>query len=167
MMQARMRQAYVLAVVVVASVVVLGGTAFAQSGTPTNIGTWKMNVAKSKYNPGPAPKSGTIKYEATGAGVRVTVDSVAADGTATHSVSTSDFDGKDSPITNNNPNGADMIARTRINANTTQSVSKKGGKVTTTGTYVVSSDGKTMTVTTTGTNAQGQKVNHVVVYDKQ
>jgi hypothetical protein len=161
MMQARIRQAYLLAVVVVAMAVVIGGTAFAQ----TNLGTWKVNVEKSKYNPGPAPKSGTLTYEVAGAGVKVTVDGVAADGALTHYTFTGNYDGKDNPEVGN-PN-ADTIALTRVNATTTKSVSKKGGKVTTTLTSVVSSDGKTLTITTTGTNAQGQKVDSLLVLDKQ
>lgn len=160
-MQARIRQMYLVAVVVAASVVLLAGTAFAQ----TNIGTWKLNIAKSKYNAGTPPKSGAITYEVAGAGVKVTVDSVAADGTVTHYTYTANYDGKDNPVVGN-PN-ADMVARTRINATTTKLVSKKGGKITTTATGVVSSDGKTLTVTNTGTNAQGQKVDSVAVYDKQ
>jgi hypothetical protein len=164
MMQARMRQAYLLAVVVVASVVVFGGTAFAQSSN-SQVGTWKLNVAKSKYNPGPAPKSVTVKYEAAGAGVKVTVDSVGATGTVNHYTYTANYDGKDSPEVGNP--SADTIALTRVNATTTTSVSKKGGKVTGNSTRVVSSDGKTLTNTSKGTNAAGQPTDNVQVYDKQ
>jgi hypothetical protein len=60
-----------------------------------------------------------------------------------------------------------MVARTRVNANTVQTVSKKGGKVMTTQTSAVSVDGKTRTVTTKGVNAAGQTVNNVAVYEKQ
>ena len=165
MMQARMRQAYLLAVVVVASVVVLGGMAFAQSSNPL-VGTWKLNVAKSKYTTGTAPKSFTLKYEAAGAGVKLTVDSVGATGTVSHWEYTANEDGKDNPVVGNNQN-ADMIARTRINATTIRTVSKKGGKVTVTSTFVMSSDGKMMTVTSTGTDTSGQKVDTVGVYEKQ
>jgi hypothetical protein len=161
MMQVRMRQAYLLAVVVVASVVVFGGTAFAQ----TNIGTWKLNIAKSKYNAGTAPKSGTITYETAGTGVKGTVDGVGADGTVGHWTFTANYDGKDNPIVGN-PN-ADTLALTRVNATTTKSVNKKGGKVTTTLTSVVSSDGKTLTITGKGTSATGQPVDTVTVCDKQ
>ena len=70
------------------------------------------------------------------------------------------------PVTGNNPN-ADVVAVTRIDANTLQTVNKKGGKVTTTQRNVVGADGKTRTVTTTGTDAQGQTVNNVTVFEKQ
>ena len=79
---------------------------------------------------------------------------------------TTNLDGKDTPITGNNPN-ADMIAVKRIDANTLETVSKKGGKTTTMQRNVVAADGKTRTVTTTGTDAQGQKVNNVTVFEKQ
>ncbi len=79
---------------------------------------------------------------------------------------TGDYDGKDSPMTGNNPD-ADMVARTRVNPDTIQTISKKDGKVTTTQTSEVSKDGKTRTVTTKGMNAAGKKVDNVAVYDKQ
>lgn len=142
----------------------LAGTAFAQSDP--QVGVWKLNLAKSKYSPGPAPKSGTTKIEAAGKGSKVTVDQTMADGTMRHYEFTANYDGKDSPVVGNNPD-ADVVARTRVNANTVRTSSKKGGKVTTTQTSAVSKDGKTRTVTTKGVNAAGQKVNNVAVYEKQ
>jgi len=163
MMQARMRQAYLLAVVVAASVVLLAGTAFAQASSPL-IGTWKQNIAKSKYTTGTAPESVTLKYEAAGAGVKVTVDSVGATGTVSHWEYTANEDGKDNPVT-----GSDntVVAVTRVDANTTKSVYKTNGKVTGTSTFVMSGDGKMMTVTSTSTSATGQTVDTVRFYDRQ
>lgn len=143
---------------------VVAGPALAQSDS--QVGVWKLNVAKSTYTPGPAPKSGTTKIEAAGAGVHVVVDQTLADGTSAHWEFTASYDGKDSPITGNNPN-ADTVARTRVNATTVQTVSKKGGKVRATQTSEVSADGKTRTVTTKGVNASGQQVNNVGVYERQ
>ena len=143
---------------------ILIAPAFAQSDT--QVGIWKLNVAKSKYSPGPAPKSATTTIEAAGAGTKVSVDQMRADGTATQWGFSADYDGKDNPMTGNNPD-ADMIARTRVDANTVQSISKKDGKVTTTQMSKVSADGKTRTVTTKGLNGAGKKVNNVAVYDKQ
>jgi len=159
-MQARIRQTCLFAVIALGLVVVLAGTALAQSP-----GTWKLNLVKSKYNAGTAPKSSTLKYEAVGAGIKVTVDSVAADGALTHYTYTANYDGKDNPVVGN-PN-ADMAARTRVNATTTEGVTKKAGKVMTNSTYVVSSDGKTMTITAKGTTATGQTIDSVQVYEKQ
>ena len=140
------------------------GATLAQSDP--QVGVWKLNVAKSKYSPGPAPKSGSTRIEAAGAGAKVTVDQEIADGTKRHWTFTANYDGKDSPVTGNNPD-ADTVARTRIDASTVQTVSKKAGKVTTTQTSAVSSDGKTRTVTTKGVNASGQQVNNVAVYERQ
>ena len=143
---------------------VLIGPLVAQSDP--QVGVWTLNVAKSKYTPGPAPKSGTTKIEAAGAGVKVIVDQTLADGTSMHWEFTASYDGKDSKITGNNPN-ADTVARTRLNATTVQTINKKGGKVMSTQTSEVSADGKTRTVTTKGVNASGQQVNNVGVYEKQ
>ena len=161
-MQGRMRQAGLWGVVI-GILVGFGGVAFGQSNS--DVGTWTLNVAKSKYSPGPAPKSANTKIEAAGAGVKVTVDQVFPDGTR-HWEYTANNDGKDVRVVGNNPDG-DMIARTRINATTVETVNKQGGKATITNTSVISSDGKTRTVTTKGTNARGQVVNNVAVYEKQ
>jgi hypothetical protein len=163
-MQARMRQMSLVAVVAVALVVVFS-TALAQSSN-SEVGTWKLNLAKSKYSSGSGPKSATIKIEAIGAGIKLSQDAVNADGTVRHFEFTVNYDGKDNPITGNAPNG-DTVARTRIDATTTKTVVKKGGEITTTLTSVMSSDRKTLTNTNTVTNAQGQTVNNVAVYDKQ
>jgi hypothetical protein len=142
---------------------ILAGPAVAQ--TDPQVGVWKLNVAKSKYTPGPAPKSGTTKIEAAGAGAKVTVDQTLADGTERHFGFTANYDGKDSPVTGNPE--TDTVARTRVNATTVQTVSKKGGKVTTTQTSEVSADGKTRTVTTKGVNASGQTMHNIAVYERQ
>jgi hypothetical protein len=164
-MQARTRQACLLAAVALGLVFVLAGTTFAQS-SQTNIGTWNINLAKSKYTDGKAPKSSTFTVAAAGAGIKVTSDSVRADGSVAHSVYVANYDGKDSPITGNSQWG-DGTTATRVDANTTRHIFKKGGKVTVTQNVVVSSDGKTMTITTTGTNTLGQTINSVAVYGKQ
>jgi hypothetical protein len=164
-MQARTKHAYLSAAFASVLAALLGGAVLAQN-TDSQVGTWKLNLAKSKYSPGPAPNSATTKIEAVGAGTKVVVDQVQADGKVMHWEFTTSYDGKDSPMTGNNPN-ADMVARTRVDATTIQTISKKGGKITTTQTSTVSADGKTRTVTTKGVNAAGQTVNNVAVYDRQ
>ena len=130
------------------------------------IGTWKLNLAKSKFSPGPAPKSQTIKYEPSGNnGVKLTFDIVDAQGNSTHGGYTAHYDGKDYPYTGN-PD-ADVLSMKRIDAYTTDATWKKAGKVTRTIRRVVSKDGKTLTITLKGTNVQGQPVNDLTVYDKQ
>lgn len=138
--------------------------ATAQSTDPF-VGTWRLNVAKSTYSPGPAPKSITSTYEAAGQGYKVAVTNVSVSGTTQYGYTTN-LDGKDSPVTGTNAN-ADTVTVTRIDARTLQVVSKKGGKVTITQRNALSADGKSRTVTTTGTDAQGQKVNNVAVFERQ
>ena len=153
-------------VTMILSAAVLAATLLANAQSKDSfVGTWKLNVAKSKYSPGPAPKSITSIYEAVGQGYRVSVTNESPSGTQKYSYTTN-LDGKDSPVTGNNPN-ADMLAVKRVDARTLESVSKKGSKVTVTQRNVLSADGKTRTVTTTGTDPQGQKVNNVAVFERQ
>jgi hypothetical protein len=128
------------------------------------MGTWKLNESKSKIGAG-APKNHTVTYEAAGDDIKVTIDGTAADGTTMHSEWTGKFDGKDYPSTGN-PN-EDMRSAKQINDHTIDVTSKKGGKVVLTAHVVVSADGKSRTVTTHVTDAQGKKITSVAVYDKQ
>jgi hypothetical protein len=140
---------------------IVTGIALAQSTNPL-VGTWKLNVAKSK-----APfKSGTTTVEAVGDGIRFIVDLVAMDGTKSHWEFTANYDGKDYPITGSSPYG-DAVSVTRVDARTTQTVGKYGGKVTTTHTIVVSPDGKTRTASAKGTDKAGKAVDSVSFYEKQ
>ena len=155
---------------IVASVACLGLSVLvvcsASAQTDPQVGVWKLNVAKSTYSPGPMPKSATTTIEAAGAGVKVTVEQVMPDGSTRRWGFTGGYDGKDIPLTGNNPD-ADTTVRTRINATTVQMVLKKSGKVTITQTSTVSSDGKTRTVTSKGVNAAGQPVSNVALYERQ
>jgi hypothetical protein len=128
------------------------------------MGTWKLNEAKSKIAAG-APKNSTVVYEAAGDNIKVTIDGNAPDGTATHSEWTGKFDGKDYPSTGN-PN-EDVRSVKQIDDHTLHVTSKKGGKVVLTAHVVVAADGKSRTVTANGTDAQGKKYKSTVVYDKQ
>jgi hypothetical protein len=128
------------------------------------LGTWKVNDAKSKIAAG-APKNSTVVYEAAGDSVKVTIDGNAPDGTAMHSEWTGKFDGKDYPSTGN-PN-EDMRSVKQIDDHTLLVTSKKGGKVVLTAHVVVAADGKSRTVTANGTDAQGKKYKSTAVYDKQ
>ena len=160
------RRVVVLGVVVTLGVVLGAGLGHvsAQASNP-RLGTWKLNLEKSKYNPGPAPQSNTTTIEASSDGETATTKGVNAAGTATGTQYTAQYDGKDYPITGSQ--NADTVALKRIDARTIERTDKKGEKVVATSSRVVSEDGKTMTVTTTGTNAQGQAMNNVTVWDKQ
>ena len=141
---------------------VMTAVGFAQ--TDPMMGTWKLNEAKSQIGPGTAQNS-TVIYEAVGDQVKTTIDGTGSDGKPIHNEWTGKFDGKDYPVTGD-PN-SDMRALKRINARTLALTVKKGGKVTITGRVVVSADGKSRTVTTTGTDANGKKVSSKTWYDKQ
>jgi hypothetical protein len=127
-------------------------------------GTWKFNEAKSKLAAG-APKNNTVVYEAAGDSVKVTVDGTDKDGKPTHNEWTGKFDGKDYPVTGDPT--SDGRSYTKIDDHTLGFNVKKGGKVTTSGRIVVSADGKSRTVTTSGTDSKGKKVTSTAVYDKQ
>jgi hypothetical protein len=137
---------------------------FAQSNN-TLIGTWKLNLAKTKESPGPPPRSQTLVYQAEGQGLRVTVDTVDAQGNASKASFALFFDGKSYPVTGL----PDWDASTykQVNVSTTESTRTKGGKEVQTATRVVSADGKTLTITATGVDANGRQINDVDVYDKQ
>ncbi|MCI0718548.1 MAG: hypothetical protein L0338_06175 [Acidobacteria bacterium] len=158
----RMRDLTLLAITVAVSMLVLGSIAQAADN---QAGTWKLNVAKSKYSPGPAPKEGTLTIESQADGLKFTIHGTDAEGKAVHFEMSPKYDGKDYPMTGN-PD-ADMISMKKINDHTIETVSKKGGKPMLTVRSVVSKDGKTRTSTQKGTNAKGQKVSNTIVYDKQ
>ena len=129
-------------------------------------GNWKINLAKSKYEPANlAPKSGTSKIEAIEGRLKFTNDGVNAAGAATHNEWSGTFDGKDNPVTGDPTR--DTAALKRIDDYTHEITNKKAGKVVSTSRFAYSRDGKTRTLTTQGTNAQGIKFNNTVVYDKQ
>jgi hypothetical protein len=136
----------------------------AQAGNPV-IGTWELNVAKSKYTPGPGTKSETRTYTATANGYTFSSKAVGADGTPTTVTFAVTFDGKYHPMTGSPT--ADSIMVKRIDANSTESTQKKGAKVVTHSTRVVSKDGKTMTNTSKGTDAAGNATSSVAVFDRK
>jgi hypothetical protein len=143
----------------------LAGSPLAQTQEPL-FGTWKMNGAKSKYSPGPVPKSNIAKWEADDAGVKLTGDVMPVRGETQHYEASGKFDGKDNPVKGNNPD-ADTMAFSKIDARTYEVVNKKGGKTTLTARIVVAADGKTRITTQTGKNAQGQTVKNTMFYEKQ
>jgi len=132
------------------------------------IGTWKLNLAKSKYDPANlAPKSQTLKQDAVaGGGFKGTTDGVDAQGKPTHTEQATMFDGKASEI-KGAPDANTTRVYKRIDNRTYEYVQRVGGKLTTTARTVVSADGRTRTITTTGKDAQGRTINNVAFYDRQ
>jgi hypothetical protein len=129
-----------------------------------NVGSWKLNEAKSKI-PAGAAKNTMVTCAATGDNFKVTVDGVDAAGKPAHNEWTGKFDGKDYAVTGDP--ASDMRSYKQVDANTQTLTIKMGGKVTQSGTVKISADGKTRTVTLHMTDAKGMKVTTTAVYDKQ
>ncbi len=128
------------------------------------IGTWDLNVAQSKYSPGPAPKSETRTYVAAGPDVKVTAKGIGSDGKPSSAEWTMSYDGKERPMAGNPDADTLSIQGDPYKTNFTL---KKAGKVVITGTRTISKDGKTMTLTAKGINAAGQTVDEVEVFEKR
>jgi hypothetical protein len=131
------------------------------------VGTWELNLAKSTFSPGPPPKKQTLTFRAAGPQWMALLQGIDASGKPINPDMNNlaiNFDGRDHPTSNEN---YDTTAWKHIDKNTYQVIRKKAGKIVLTSTNVLSMDGKTMTITTKGVNADGQSINNVRVYDKQ
>ena len=151
----------------VVGVVVAGvsGILLIAQATDPVVGTWELNVAKSKFSPGPAPKSETRTYVVSGQEIKGTAKGVDSEGKAVAVEWTAVDDGKDRPVTGTAD--LDMLSMKRIDSHTVESTHKRAGKVVATARRTVSKDGKTLTITTKGTNAKGQPINNVQVFEKR
>jgi hypothetical protein len=128
------------------------------------MGTWQLSLAKSKYSPGPSPKSSTVTVQAVGQNHKLTVVTTDAEGKQTSVENTRIYDGMSHPVAGNP--SFDAGSFTRVDAYTIIISYTKAGKLVRTATNVMSQDGKTITATATGTDARGQ-IHDITVYDKQ
>jgi len=145
----------------------LAAALFAQS-TPDNLelGTWKLNLDKSTFKPGPAPRSAIRTYEATpDAGIHFTQKGESADGRSSVAEFTARYDGKDYPLTGSP--SVNSISITVVDRYTADAIEKKDGKPALTIHRIISPDGKTMTITSKGTAAGGRTIDNTMVFDKQ
>jgi hypothetical protein len=133
-----------------------------------SLGTWKLNIEKSKYNPAPFPlKSLTVARETSDGGVRVTISGERSDGTPVNASYTTKYDGSPSSVSGSGT-PYDTISIKQANANTfTDERKKTGTPYKGTGRTVISNGGKTMTLSTKGTNAEGKPYAGTLVFDKQ
>ena len=145
-------------------VALFGIQSTAQAADPI-VGTWVLNVAKSTFSPGPAPKSESRTYVMVGQEIKATSKGVDGDGKPVAGEWTIVYDGKDRAMTGSAD--ADLLSLKRIDHFTTEFTEKKAGKVVITGTRIISPDGKVMTIKTKGTNAKGQTINDVQVFEKR
>lgn len=162
-----MRKRFLMICLLLAPIFVLSLPATAQ-GQDAWIGTWKLNLAKSKFEPaGGAPASQTIVREAvTGGGMKGMVDTTNAAGAASRMELTTMFDGKPSEVKGAPAPNTTRVYK-RINNNVYEYEQLVDGKVMTTNRSVTAADGKTETLTTTGKNAKGEPINNVAFFDKQ
>ena len=151
------------AMCVVFALVLATGSLLLAQGDPF-VGTWKLNLAKSKYDPGPPPQSQTRKWDDSG---QVNVEGIGATGKPTSYGYPVKGDGKEYPTTGAVPNAADTISTKRIDANTIEANFAKAGKHVETATFKISNGGKTLTITAKGVLPTGQALNNVLVWDKQ
>jgi hypothetical protein len=127
-----------------------------------SIGRWKAHHDKSIPGWG---KTTSVVITAAGDSMKVIADGFDENGKPLHDEWTGKFDGKDYPVTGDID--SDTRAYKPINDHTFEMIGKKGGKITGTARVVYSADGKTRTVTGSGTDANGKKIRATSVYDKQ
>ncbi|MEA3177220.1 MAG: hypothetical protein QOI59_743 [Gammaproteobacteria bacterium] len=141
------------------------GLTFAADAADPVVGTWVLNLAKSKYSPGPAPKSLTRTYTESAQGLTMKISGVAADGSPISIQSTFKYDGKEYPYTGSPM--FDSLSLKRVDGTTVKSVLKRGGKVVGSTTRTLSDGGKVLTLNTKSTDAQGVKHDEVAVFERQ
>ena len=129
------------------------------------IGTWKLNIDKSKFTPGAALRSGTINSQPDGQNIRNTAQAIDSQGNQTTTVFMHIYDGQPHPTTG--ASDFDASTYTRVDANTVILGRFKAGKLVAVGTGVVTPDGKMLTFTTTGTGSTAASATGITVWDKQ
>jgi len=148
-----------------AGLLVAAAPALATAKPDPLLGTWILNVAKSKYTPGPAPKSSTVVYTAAGEGIHVVATTIDAAGKTLHLEYTANFDGKDYPVTGSADYNTTSLKR--LSPRKFEFTRKQNGKVVQTGKITVSEGGKHRTAITDGSNAAGQTIHSEAVYDRK
>jgi hypothetical protein len=128
------------------------------------VGSWTMNAARSKFNPGPAPKSITVTYAQAGQALHVVSVLVTPDGASARTEYTAAYDGKDYPI--QGVPDVETVSLRQIDALTSERIDKHSGKQVQSYTRQVYADGRTLIVTQKGTDGTGAPVNNVIVFDK-
>ena len=135
------------------------------AGSDPVVGTWQLNLSKSTFAPGTAPKSQTRTYSQSGPSITLVMKTVGADGKEATTQTTYQLDGKDYPITGSLD--FDTVAATQVNPRTATFTLKKGSQAVGTTNRTLSKDGKILTSKTRLTTAKGDKTESVMVFDKQ
>jgi hypothetical protein len=142
----------------------LAAAGLASAQSDPFVGIWKLNVAKSKYTPGPAPKSQTRTWDASG---KVSVKGVNAAGKPMSYGYPIKNDGKEYPTVGAIPNGADKISSKKVAPNTVEVTFKRAGKPVETTKFAVSKDGKMLTISAKGSNPDGAAFDNMTVWEKK
>jgi hypothetical protein len=129
-----------------------------------NLRTWKLNVHKSMYKPGPAPRSEIGTFTQVGPDIKLTLDRIDADGKPVHIEWLGKFDGRFYPLQGDTTSNERSYRK--VDDYTYEGINKKNGKIVRRVTIGYSRDGKTRTNTVSGTNALGQQLQNVQVYDR-
>lgn len=137
------------------------------AGDNPALGTWKLNLEKSKFTGAPAPKELTRTLAADGDSVKYTFAGTAADGSALAYSFTVKYDGNEYSVEGNPPGGFDKVAFKKVNDRTYTVTQKRAGKEVGSGKATVSKDGKTTSVVLKYTDASGKSVSTTTLYDKQ
>ena len=156
-----------LKMLVVGTIIAAGcGVAAGAAESPDPVvGTWALNLAKSKFPAGAAPQSQTRVYTQSADGTSLNVTGVSADGSAMSQKSTFKYDGKEYPFSGSQD--WDAISLKKVNNSTVNSTLKLGGKPVGTAVRSISDHGKKLTLTTNAKNAKGKKYHAVAVFDRQ
>ncbi|MFL6500976.1 MAG: hypothetical protein ACJ8LL_09745 [Candidatus Udaeobacter sp.] len=149
--------------IAVVAVVMWFATIVACFAANAQMGTWKLNEAKSKIAPGMG-KNTTVVYAEQGDKIKITVEGADKDGKPTHAVWVGKWDGKAYPAKGNL--AWDAAAYKVVNDHTNEITTMKNGKVVWTGKITVTADGKSRTATVNGTDANGKQFHSKAVYDK-
>lgn len=149
---------------VVVGLLLLAWPQIARADDPMS-GRWEINLAKSKYDPGPPPQSSVRVHEVDGDTIKVTLDIVSASGRARHVEFVRTLDGKEYPD-KDDPH-ADTVAWQRIDERTIEFTQKTNGQTTETGRLVLSEDGRELTLTWKGRNDRGDPFHNVAVFDRR
>src|SRR3954465_2361216 len=160
-----MNRRTVLALALLSAAFTSAGSQMGRTQTDLLRGTWKLNLEKSKFSPGPPPKSQTLNFQRAGQDLQNTAETVDAQGQATKIVFMHIYDGKPHPTTGNPL--FDATTYTRVDDHHVKWVRSKADKPIQTGSNEISADGKTFTVSTEGMGANGQPISSVAVYEKQ
>jgi hypothetical protein len=128
------------------------------------LGVWKLNLARSRFNPGPAPRSQTRTYVETPKGIQVTIRSVGVNGRSSTIEFPEKYDGRDYPVQGSEV--ADALALVRINDYMAEATMKHAGNVVATAKRLITDEGKTLIISYQEPSSE-HPVNNQLVYDRQ